>query len=145
MEAAQFDALTKTWLTTPRRKVLGGLVLGALGTLLGHGGREAGAISVNCQQSSDCLTGEACVHHACTLTCADPLICVNGAPNGGTGCPGGCFCAKKPGGGGVCLQAGGVCSTTNHCKKQRNCPAGQICGSACCPRPKFSCLAPCVL
>jgi hypothetical protein len=107
MDETQFDALTKDWTRLPRRRVLGGLVAGALGSLLGMGEREARAISTTCQRSSECGAGQACVHHTCVLTCTDPFFCLKGGTSdGGTGCPSGAFCAKKPGGGGICVQGG---------------------------------------
>jgi hypothetical protein len=147
MDAPRFDAMTKDWTRLPRRRVLGGLVAGALGPLLGVRGREARAISTTCQRSSECGAGQACVHHTCTLTCTDPFFCLKGGTSdGGTGCPSGAFCAKKPGGGGVCVQGGGPCVADVRCRKQRNCRPGSICGSGCCggDLPKFTCQLPSV-
>src|SRR5215213_3922504 len=80
MDAPRFDAMTKAWTRLPRRRVLGGLVAGTLAPLLGLGGKDVNAISGACQRSSDCDPGQACVHHTCTLTCTDPVICVDGTP-----------------------------------------------------------------
>jgi len=143
MDAQQFDAITRAWTRLPRRRVLGGLVAGALGPLLGWGGQEASAISTTCRRSRNCPTGQVCVHRTCTLTCTDPLICLNGQVFGGTGCPLGSFCAQKPGGGGICLRGGAGCVADLRCKKQRDCPVGTICGSGCCD-PKFTCSPPSV-
>jgi hypothetical protein len=145
MDAKRFDAVTKAWVSVPRRRVLTGLATGALGTLLGHGGREASAQALSCRRGSDCPTGQACAHKVCVPTCTDPFRVNNsGFCVGGTGCPSGCFCAKTPGGGSVCLQTGARCDTANKCKKQRHCLTGNICGSGCCPSPKFVCNLPCL-
>src|SRR5215212_1037128 len=98
MEAKRFDALAKAWITMPRRRLLGGFAAGTLGPLLGHGGGAVSAQVLGCRRSSDCPTGQVCVHKTCAPTCDDPFICVNGSPEGDTGCPTGCFCAKNPGG-----------------------------------------------
>ena len=91
------------------------------------------------------LAGQKCVHHVCVDTCGpDPFSC-----SGGTlaGCAGGCACTKKRGGGGVCIDIQGTdCDTAQGCTKQRQCPKGQICATACCglpTDPKFVCVSPC--
>jgi hypothetical protein len=147
MDARRFDALTKAWTRLLRRQMLGGLATGALGPLLGLGGRDVSAqfqFPV-CQRSSECFDTETCVHKTCTRTCEDPFRCSDSGS--GTGCPTSCFCAKKPGGGGVCVPATGIdCPTVQGCRRQRNCPAGQICSAACCGQgePRFICALPCV-
>jgi len=140
MEAQQFDAITKAWTRLPRRRVLGGLIAGTLGTLLGLGGREASAVA--CQRSSDCLSGQVCVHNVCTKKCDDRFVC-NGSPGSVCDAAATCFCGKKPGGGTVCLT--GTCTGATTCRKQRHCPAGQICAQGCCGAGqfKFVCRLPC--
>ena len=104
MDARWFDVLTKAWTRLPRRQMLGGLAAGVLGPLVGLGGRDVSAqfqFPV-CQRSSECFDTETCVHKTCTRTCEDPFRCSDSGS--GTGCPTSCFCAKKPGGGGVCMQ-----------------------------------------
>jgi hypothetical protein len=148
METTRFDTLTKAWTRTPRRRVLSGLVAGALGSLLRYGTRAVSARVLGCQKRSDCLTGEACVHHVCVAKCGDPFTCVNEVPDGGTGCAGAnCFCAKTPAGRGVCLQTDGTCAfNADGCTKQRQCQDGEICASGCCGAgfPTFHCQVPCV-
>jgi hypothetical protein len=90
--------------------------------------------------------GQKCVHRVCSLKCVngEPYTC-SGGSGAGAGCPIDCYCGKKPGGGGVCVQLGGICAGLEGCKKQGGCPSGQICATACCgDNPKFSCLTPCV-
>jgi hypothetical protein len=141
MDATRFDAITKAWVSIPRRRLLGGLAAGAVAPLLGLGGREASAQT--CQRGSDCPTGQACVHKTCVPKCGDPFTCRS---TSATGCGKDCLCTKKPGGGGVCGPATGVdCATVQGCKKQRDCPVGQICASGCCGEgePRFFCAQPC--
>ena len=139
MEAERFDAITKTWGSVPRRRLLAGLVVGTLGPLLGLSTREASAQS--CRHSCQCAAEETCVHKLCVPECGDPLTCNTG---GGTGCPVGCGCRQKPGGGNVCAINVG-CIGAQGCTKQQQCPAGQICTTLCCsPSPKFVCQAACI-
>jgi len=147
MEAQRFDAITKAVRGMPRRRVLGRLAAGTLGPLLGLSGREARAQS--CQRSSQCASGQVCVHKTCTLKCVngDPFTCaVDGGS--GAGCDaarGDCFCGKTPGGGSACVTSSGPCEALAvACRKQRNCPKGQLCTTACCGGdPKFTCQPAC--
>ena len=145
MHASHFDTLTVAWSSLPRRRLLGGLTTGGLSTLLGLGGREASAES--CRRSRNCPSGQKCVHRTCSAKCVDgiPFTCDFG--DTGAGCQSGCFCGKKPGGGSICVQSGGICAGVVGCKKQGDCPSGQICTTACCGDgdPKFTCLPPCTL
>ena len=144
MDATRFDILTKAWGSVPRRRVLGGFAVGALGPLLGLSVREASALS--CRRSRQCPTREACVNRICALKCVngEPFECGGGT---GFGCPGGCYCGKKPGGGKVCVQGGGICAGLEGCTKQGQCPSGQLCVSGCCGDgvPRFTCQPPCVV
>jgi hypothetical protein len=138
MDAQRFDALTKTMIDMPRRRVLGGVAAGTLGLLVGLRGREAGAQT--CRRSRQCTSEQTCVHKTCTLKCETPFKCGVG---GGGGC-GGCFCTKKPGGGGACTQHISCTGALVACTKQSHCPPGQICGTGCCdPHPKFVCQPAC--
>ena len=144
MDASHFDTLTKAWSSLPRRRLLGGLTTGMLSALLGLGSREASAES--CRRSRNCPSGQICVHRTCSAKCVDgdPFTC--DSSHTGEGCQSGCFCAKKPGGGGVCIQTG-ICSGVDECKKQGDCPPGQICSTGCCGAgvPRFMCSSPCTV
>ena len=141
MDAHRFDAITKVWISLPRRRLLGGLATGALAPMLGLGGQEASAQS--CRRSRQCGKGEACVHRLCVPKCGDPFTCSSGE---GRGCPGTCLCTNKPGGGGVCVTGGNICDGLQVCTRQRQCPPGQICTTGCCgpDDPKFVCLPACI-
>jgi hypothetical protein len=65
MDATRFDAITKAWVSVPRRRVLGGLVMGALSTLLGPGAREARATLLLCKRTRNCPKGKRCLHKVC--------------------------------------------------------------------------------
>jgi hypothetical protein len=137
MDVKRFDALTKDWGSVPRRRVLGALATGMLAPLLGLGGREASAQT--CKRSSDCPDGHGCFNHTCAPKCGDPLSCGSGT---GTGCGTNSFCAKKPGGGGICVKPAS-CYTTA-CGKQSDCPTGYVCTAGCCGSndAKYICVLP---
>jgi len=144
MDAQRFDTITKVWGGLPRRRVVGGLAAGTLSTLFGLGRREASAQS--CRRGKSCPAEERCVHRICLEACDDPFFCVGENGSGGSGCTSDtCFCAKKPRGGGVCLQQGTLCGgKPKGCRKQSDCPTGKICATGCCsPKPKFICQLPC--
>ena len=143
MDAARFDAITKTWVRVPRRRVLGGLATGVLGALVGLGGREAGATLLLCKQTRDCPTGKLCLHKVCVKTCGDPFTCSSGE---GTGCTNpDCFCTKKPGGGSVCVRKGQCDATLRACTSQRDCGFLEVgVRSGCCGDfPTFACAPAC--
>ena len=148
MDAKRFDAMTKALMSVPRRRLLGGVAAGTLASLLGLGGRDASAQT--CRRSRHCAEGQKCVHRTCTAKCVngDPFTC--GDSGSGTGCAAvspGCFCAKKPGGGGVCVTAVAICEVggVEGCSKQGDCPEGEICATGCCgpEAPKFVCWPAC--
>ena len=146
MDTKQFDTLTKAWISLPRRQVLGGVVAGALSSLLGHGVREASAQLLICKRSRQCPAGQQCVHNFCAPKCVngDPFDCKPGGGSGG-GCAGAqCFCGKKPGGGSVCV-LNVSCVGLQACSKQRDCGRGQIWPTGCCGAgdPKFTCRSAC--
>jgi hypothetical protein len=144
MDAPRFDALTKDWTRLPRRRVLGGLVAGALSPLLGYRVQEASATLLLCKRTRNCPTGKLCLHKVCVRKCTDPFTCSSG---GGTGCTDpNCFCSKKPGGGSVCVRKSGQCDATlRACTSQRNCEFLEVCvASGCCGDfPKFACAVAC--
>jgi hypothetical protein len=143
MDAKRFDAITKAWTTLPRRRVLGSVATGVLGSLLGRGMRDASAQVLACRKSRQCPHGQVCVHGFCAPKCGDPFTCGGGAGSGGC-TETGCFCGKKPGGAGVCV-LGELCSGLQACGKLSDCPNGRICASGCCGtgQPKFVCQSPC--
>jgi hypothetical protein len=146
MDAKRFDAITKASSSLPRRQLLGGLVAGTFAPLLGMGGREVRAQLLLCKKSRQCPAGQQCVHNFCAAKCVngDPFDCKPGGGSGG-GCAGAqCFCAKKPGGGSVCVLAES-CATLQGCSKQGDCERGQICATGCCGAgdPKFTCRSAC--
>jgi len=148
MDAKRFDAITKAVRGMPRRRMLGGLAMGALGPLVGLGAREASARS--CRRDSDCSPRQACVHKICTLKCVngDPFTCADGGGSGAgcdVGVTGDCFCGKTPGGGSACITSSGACEELAvACRKQRHCPKGKICTTACCGGdPRFTCQPAC--
>jgi hypothetical protein len=139
MDARRFDTIAKTWVSIPRRRVLSGLALGALGPLLGLDMREASARS--CRRSSQCPGKKICVNHTCVSKCGTPGTCSTAFP---FGCrkDASCFCALKPGGGGVCTQGGGICAAVG-CTGQSDCDPGLVCVTGCCDPPRFTCQPPC--
>ena len=143
MDARCFDAITKAWVSVPRRRVLTGLATGALGILLGHGAREASATLLLCKRTRNCPQGKKCLHKVCVSTCSDPATCTT---SGGTGCTDpNCFCTKKPGGGSVCVRKGQCDATLRACTRQRDCEFLEVCvASGCCGDfPKFVCAGAC--
>jgi len=143
MDTKQFDTLTKAWISLPRRQVLGGVVAGALGTLLGRGAREASATLLLCKRTRTCPQGKLCLHKVCVRKCTDPATCTT---SGGTGCTDpNCFCTKKPGGGSVCVRKGQCDATLRACTRQRDCEFLEVCvASGCCGDfPKFVCAGAC--
>ena len=143
MQATRFDAITKAWVSVPRRQVLTGLATGALGTLLGYEGRDASAIVIVCERTRDCPAGKKCVHKVCVSKCSDPFTCRNPTQ---AGCMNpACFCGKKPGGGGICAESAPCGATLPSCTKQSDCGFLQVCVSGCCGAndPKFVCLFVC--
>jgi hypothetical protein len=143
MDVKRFDAMTKDWTRLPRRRVLGGLVVGALGPLLGLAGREASATLLLCKRTRNCPKGKRCLHKVCVQTCTDPLTCGSG---GGTGCTDpNCFCSKKPGGGNVCARKVQCDATLRACTSQRDCGFLEVCvASGCCGNfPKLACAFAC--
>ena len=146
MDAPRFDAITKAWTRTPRRRVLGGLVAGALAPLLGLSRQEASAQT--CQRSGDCPGDQICKNNTCVSKCGNPGKGCDSFFPFGCDNDGSCFCGKKPGGGGLCLQGGAICPAAG-CRRQSDCPEGTVCGAGCgddssgeCT-PKFACLRPC--
>ena len=144
MDAPRFDAITKAWVSVPRRRVLTALAAGALGPLLGLGGREAGATLLLCKRTRTCPKGKRCLHKVCVQKCADPFTCGSAS---GTGCTdAACFCSKKPGGGSFCAEKAQCDATLRACTSQRDCRFLEVCvRSGCCGAddPKFTCQAPC--
>jgi hypothetical protein len=143
MDDSRFDAVTKAWVRAPRRRVLGGLVAGALSTLLGQGAQKASATLLTCKRSRTCPQGKRCLHKVCVRKCTDPSSCSSG---GGTGCTDpNCFCSKKPGGGSVCVQKGQCDATLRACTRQSDCRFLEVCvASGCCGDfPKFACAFAC--
>jgi len=144
MDGPRFDAMTKSWVSVPRRRVLTGLAIGGLGTLLGLGGREARATLLLCKRTSTCPKGKRCLHKVCVKKCTDPFTCRSG---GGTGCTDpACFCTKQPGRGSVCVQKTNQCDATlRACTSQRDCGFLEVCvRSGCCGAfPKFACAVAC--
>lgn len=142
MNSTRFDAITKAWTRFPRRRVLGGLGAGAVSPLLGLGGREASAV-VACQRSRNCPGEQVCIHKVCVSRCGDPGTCNQGFTLGCQNDPN-CFCAKKPGGGGLCMDSEFSCTGVSGCTKQKQCPKGLICAAGCCTgQKKFTCQPPC--
>jgi hypothetical protein len=147
MDVERFDAITKALIRLPRRRLLGGLAAGTLGSLVGLGGRDASAQT--CRRSRHCAEGEKCVHRTCTARCVDgdPFTC--GDSSSGAGCDEAspnCFCAKKPDGAGVCVTSAAVCvGSTFRCTRQRDCAEGEVCATGCCNEgnPKFVCQPAC--
>ena len=85
MDAKRFDAITKAWTTLPRtrRRVLGSVATGVLGSLLGRGVRDASAQVLACRKSRQCPKRQVCVHGFCAPKCGDPFTCGGGAGSGG--------------------------------------------------------------
>jgi hypothetical protein len=143
MDAPRFDAMARAWVSVPRRRVLGGLVVGALSTLLGHGARDASATLLLCKRTRNCPKGKVCANKVCATKCSDPFTCSGG---GGTGCTNpNCFCGKKPGGGGICADRAACGATLRGCTKQSDCGFLEVCVSGCCgaDASKFVCLFAC--
>jgi hypothetical protein len=143
MDDSRFDLMTKAWTSVPRRRVLGGVVVGALSTLLGRGAREASATLLLCKRTRTCPQGKRCLHKVCVRKCTDPFTCSSG---GGSGCTDpDCFCSKKPGGGSVCARRGQCDATLQSCTRQRDCGFLEVCvASGCCGDfPKFACARAC--
>jgi hypothetical protein len=143
MDAKRFDAIAKTWVSVPRRRVLGGLVAGALGTLLGDGAREARATLLLCKKTRTCPNGKRCLHKVCVKKCTDPFTCGSAS---GTGCTDpGCLCSKQPGGGSVCVNKRQCDANLRACTSQRDCGFLEVCvRSGCCGDfPKFACAQAC--
>jgi hypothetical protein len=140
MDAKRFDAITRAWVSLPRRRLLGWLAAGTLGPLLGLGGREASAIT--CQDKDDCPDGQVCKNKTCVARCGTPGTCESGFTFGCQG-DGSCLCAKKPGGGGLCVETVGLnCTNLQGCRRQSDCPQGTLCSASCC-ETKFVCRPPC--
>jgi len=141
MNSKHFDTLAKAWISVARRRLLGGLVMGALSPVLGLGARAAAAKT--CTRSRDCSKRETCVHDICVDKCSDPFSCKHQKRGGG--CAGVCFCSKRPEGGGTCVESASECATAPTCSQQGDCAAGQVCAIGCCDPQKFVCMTPCLL
>ena len=139
MDARRFDTIAKAWISIPRRRVLSGLALGALGPLLGLNMQEASAKS--CKRSSQCPGKKICVNHTCVSKCGSPGTCstdfIHGCQKNA-----GCFCGLKPGGGGVCIRGDVLCPTEG-CTSQSDCDPGLVCVTGCCEPARFTCTLPC--
>jgi hypothetical protein len=153
----RFDALTKTWGRTrgtdgtSRRGVLSlmaGLALGGTRALHREAvAQEVGAERISCH--GRCGQGETCVHGACVNRCRNPGTCSGGDSGGPPTCgPAGanCACVALRSGVGYCLSASKRDGCTSKgCRRNRNCPKGQVCAHVpgCCPNKPRICAIPC--
>ena len=137
MDGRSFDAIAQALAGSDRRRVLRLLAGALLGGVLALPGLAAAAAA--CRHNRDCPGRQVCRNRTCVRTCGDSYTC----GSGGGGCPVGCFCAKAPGGEGLCAQAGGpACATLAACDSHGDCPRGEVCGTGCCT-PEFVCLPKC--
>ncbi len=136
MEGRQFDDLTKALATsTPsRRRMLGGLVGGALAGVFG------GVSSVVAGPAEPAVTEPICDNRAVICSQRPAFAC------GGNGS---CFCAKTITGSKRCVDAGGgiTCNNREKCERNRDCAAGEFCidvsGCEDCPTRRGVCFPRC--
>ena len=136
VDGRKFDDVTKALAasTPSRRRVLGGLMGGALASVFGASKVVAGP-EVN-------VTEPICDDRAviCSATGEEPFVC------GGRG---NCFCAETISGSKRCVNAqGGItCLNRRRCDRNRDCAKGEFCinVSECedCPRRRGVCFASC--
>jgi hypothetical protein len=146
MDAKHFDAITKAWISLPRRRLLGGLVAGTVAPLLGLGTREVRAVVQTCGPNDPaCPAGQVCRRNVCVTKCNDPFRC----GGGGGGCDGACFCGKlAQEKGNVCVQPIGACTPGSGqapaCRRHSDCERG-LCAKSCCgeDEPRYACVLPC--
>ena len=113
MDSNRFDALTRTFATSSRRRVLRLAGGGALGALFGRAGLEAAA-----QPSTD----------ANDVICEnEPLLCNReGRPAGNCGRD--CRCARATNGDRKCVDvSGATCENRRRCNRERDCRRGEVC------------------
>ena len=101
MEAHRFDAITKTWGSLPRRRLLGGLAGSALAGLAATLGVAPAKARTCRKRQTTCTKGRQCCGHKRGKTACKPLAevpCLNGkrcCGLAGAQCPnGGCDCCE---------------------------------------------------
>lgn len=138
MDERRFDELTKALVTAKpsRREALRRLAGGALATVFGGLALEGASAEVDAEAYNlTCQQNDAKFY--CKAEANDVTPCKSGA----------CLCAKKKGGGGVCIQepSGGCPTKRNKCRDAGDCGSGETCivVSGCCGNNRGKCVTKC--